>query len=133
MRALPHGKRGQAEGLSAGGSGGALGRRCVRDLPQPAQPGDRCDTAQRWQGMQNEHQPASFSRHLARRGGGMEVRAGGNSRGLAELQMSDHWWGMLIDIPKCIGCGNCVRACQTENDVPDGFFRTWVERYHVTD
>ena len=40
---------------------------------------------------------------------------------------------MLIDIPKCIGCGNCVRACQTENDVPDGHFRTWVERYHVTD
>ena len=35
-------------------------------------------------------------------------------------KMSDHWWGMLIDIPKCIGCGNCVRACQTENDVPDG-------------
>ena len=24
---------------------------------------------------------------------------------------SDHWWGMLIDIPKCICCGNCVRAC----------------------
>ena len=48
-------------------------------------------------------------------------------------KMSDHWWGMLIDIPKCIGCGNCVRACQTENDVPDGYFRTWVERYHVDD
>ena len=48
-------------------------------------------------------------------------------------KMTDHWWGMLIDIPKCIGCGNCVRACQTENDVPDGYFRTWVERYHVTD
>ena len=48
-------------------------------------------------------------------------------------KMSDHWWGMLIDIPKCIGCGNCVRACQTENDVPDGYFRTWVERYHVSD
>ena len=47
--------------------------------------------------------------------------------------MGDHWWGMLIDIPKCIGCGNCVRACQTENDVPDGFFRTWVERYNVSD
>ena len=40
---------------------------------------------------------------------------------------------MLIDLPKCIGCGNCVRACQAENDVPDGYFRTWVERYHVTD
>ncbi len=48
-------------------------------------------------------------------------------------KMTDHWWGMLIDIPKCIGCGNCVRACQAENDVPDGFFRTWVERYHVSD
>jgi len=48
-------------------------------------------------------------------------------------KMSDHWWGMLIDIPKCIGCGNCVRACAAENDVPDGYFRTWVERYHVSD
>ncbi len=47
--------------------------------------------------------------------------------------MTEHWWGMLIDIPKCIGCGNCVRACQAENDVPDGYFRTWVERYHVDD
>ena len=47
--------------------------------------------------------------------------------------MAGHWWGMLIDIPKCIGCGNCVRACQAENDVPDGYFRTWVERYLVTD
>ena len=47
--------------------------------------------------------------------------------------MAEHWWGMLIDISKCIGCGNCVRACQAENDVPDGFFRTWVERYHRND
>src|ERR1035438_6947022 len=47
--------------------------------------------------------------------------------------MSEHWWSMLIDIPKCIGCGNCVRACALENDVPEGHFRTWVERYHVTD
>ena len=48
-------------------------------------------------------------------------------------KLSEHWWGMLIDLPKCIGCGNCVRACQTENEVPDGYFRTWVERYHVSD
>ncbi len=44
-----------------------------------------------------------------------------------------HWWGMLIDPSACIGCGNCVRACATENDVPEGYFRTWVERYHVAD
>lgn len=45
----------------------------------------------------------------------------------------DHWWGIMIDIEKCIGCGNCVRGCKKENDVPlePFFFRTWVERYHV--
>ena len=46
-------------------------------------------------------------------------------------KMADHWWGMLIDIDKCIGCGNCVRACSNENQVPKGYFRTWVERYEV--
>ena len=46
---------------------------------------------------------------------------------------NEHWWGMLLDIDKCIGCGNCVRACATENNVPEGYFRTWVERYHVAD
>lgn len=47
---------------------------------------------------------------------------------------TDHWWGMIIDIDRCIGCGNCVRACKAENDVPrgDGSFRTWVERYQVS-
>jgi Fe-S-cluster-containing dehydrogenase component len=47
--------------------------------------------------------------------------------------MVEHWWAMFIDIEKCIGCGNCVRACKTENDVPlePYYFRTWVERYHV--
>jgi ferredoxin len=44
---------------------------------------------------------------------------------------SEHWWGMLLDIDKCIGCGNCVRACATENNVPDGYFRTWVERLRL--
>ena len=48
-------------------------------------------------------------------------------------QATDHWWSMLIDITKCIGCGNCVRACAEENHVPEGYFRTWIERYHVDD
>src|ERR1041385_1471246 len=46
-------------------------------------------------------------------------------------KMADHWWGMIIDIDKCIGCGNCVRACANENGVPKGYFRTWVEKYEV--
>jgi len=47
---------------------------------------------------------------------------------------TDHWWAFTIDIEKCIGCGTCVRACKTENKVSlePSFFRTWVERYHVT-
>jgi tetrathionate reductase subunit B len=42
-----------------------------------------------------------------------------------------HRYAYLIDIKKCIGCGSCVRACERENDVPEHYFRTWVERYTV--
>lgn len=54
--------------------------------------------------------------------------------GTAEYHQGAHFWGMIIDLQKCIGCGNCVRACKTENDVPlePFYFRTWVERYHIT-
>lgn len=43
------------------------------------------------------------------------------------------WYGIVIDIAKCIGCGNCAKACKLENDVPAEpfFFRTWVEQYTV--
>jgi len=43
-------------------------------------------------------------------------------------------YGMGIDLDKCIGCGRCMVACKTENDVPDHpfYYRTWVERYSIS-
>jgi tetrathionate reductase subunit B len=40
-------------------------------------------------------------------------------------------WAFVVDTTRCIGCGSCVRACGIENDVPESYFRTWVERYEI--
>ena len=47
---------------------------------------------------------------------------------------SDHYYGMGIDVDRCIGCNRCVEACKVENNVPPEpfYFRTWVERYTIT-
>jgi len=44
-----------------------------------------------------------------------------------------HYYAMGIQVDRCIGCGLCVQACKSENDVPKEpyFFRTWVERYSI--
>lgn len=43
-------------------------------------------------------------------------------------------WVFLVDTYKCVGCGLCVKACKTENEIPydANATRTWVERYVVT-
>ncbi|MBL7110464.1 MAG: 4Fe-4S dicluster domain-containing protein [Bacteroidales bacterium] len=46
---------------------------------------------------------------------------------------SGPWYGIGIDIQKCIGCGRCAGACKVENNVPREpfFFRTWIEQYTI--
>jgi len=46
----------------------------------------------------------------------------------------DIHWAFLINTYTCVGCGFCVKACKTENDVPfnANVSRTWVERYVYT-
>ena len=41
-------------------------------------------------------------------------------------------FGMVIDTKKCVGCMDCVVACQTENDVPTGFCKDWIVRCLVS-
>lgn len=38
---------------------------------------------------------------------------------------------MVIDTVRCVGCMDCVVACKTENQVPEGFNRDWIA-YDVT-
>ncbi|MGB5260169.1 MAG: 4Fe-4S dicluster domain-containing protein [Gammaproteobacteria bacterium] len=47
-------------------------------------------------------------------------------------QAAEHDYGFVVDVSRCIGCGQCVKACSVENDVPEGQYRTWIERYVVT-
>lgn len=35
-------------------------------------------------------------------------------------------YAMVIDTRKCVGCMDCVLACQNENHVPEGYCRDWI-------
>ena len=38
-------------------------------------------------------------------------------------------YAMAIDTRKCVGCGDCVVACNMENKVPEGYSRSWVTEW----
>src|SRR3989338_8809246 len=54
-------------------------------------------------------------------------------KGHEDYNWEEHLYAYVIATRKCIGCGMCVEACRKENNVPEGFFRTWVERYEVSE
>jgi Fe-S-cluster-containing dehydrogenase component len=51
----------------------------------------------------------------------------------ATWEAAEHYYGMGIQVERCIGCGRCVAACKSENDVlkEPYYFRTWIERYDI--
>jgi tetrathionate reductase subunit B len=78
--------------------------------------------------------PASIAlQTLAQVGEKAEARAEATAAGSGEYDAAQHWYGMGIEVEKCIGCNRCVEACKAENHVPPEpyFFRTWVERYEI--
>jgi tetrathionate reductase subunit B len=37
-------------------------------------------------------------------------------------------YGMVIDTNRCTGCHGCSIACKSENNVPEGVYRSWVKQ-----
>lgn len=54
---------------------------------------------------------------------------GGDSPDGKEGSDQEVLFGFIVDTERCIGAGKCLTACRVENKVPEGFYRTWVERY----
>ncbi|MBI4871639.1 MAG: 4Fe-4S dicluster domain-containing protein [Candidatus Riflebacteria bacterium] len=67
--------------------------------------------------------------------GGLEgvVRAGADPAAPDSYDWTRYYWAYAVDTARCVGCGSCMRACRAENNVPDTYYRTWVERYEIAE
>jgi len=54
--------------------------------------------------------------HLMKPGG--KIKRAEMSTMWSEHQYKGNKWGMVIDLNTCTGCGSCVIACQSENNIP---------------
>jgi Fe-S-cluster-containing dehydrogenase component len=52
-----------------------------------------------------------------------------NTGNASMAQNEEILYGFLVDTEKCVGTGKCLTACRVENNVPEGYARTWVERF----
>jgi len=56
-----------------------------------------------------------------------EETPGGTASGSGAGEQKPKRWGMLVDQRRCIGCHSCSIACKSENNVPLGYWRSWVK------
>jgi tetrathionate reductase subunit B len=66
-------------------------------------------------------------------GFGMVTRQLGGTREDPATDGEGARYAFVVDVSGCIGCGSCCVADKAEYQVPDGNYRTWVERYLIDD